>query len=265
MALQLDDYKRISGRLDDADIDYEAFRDRPLDPDMLRCLRYMHDIEQHTSCYLRNLLNTRAHQDPEITAFLTMWNFEEYWHGEALAKVLTAHGEPAASARVRPMRERLGWKLSASPMLWMALSAANPSFLAVHMTFGVINEWTTQAGYARLLTLADHPVLTDLLRRIMRQEGTHIDFYLTQARERLDASRTARRTTRLWVKRLWDPVGSKVMPLADTRHLIGTLFGGAGGDPVVARLDRRIDALPGLRGLELMTRARAKYAVAPAR
>ena len=45
------------------------------------------------------------------------------------------------------------------------------------MTFGVINEWTTQAGYARLAAEADHPVLSELLRRIMKQEGRYIDFF----------------------------------------------------------------------------------------
>lgn len=58
----------------------------------------MHDVEHHTSCYLRNLLNTRAHHDPDVTTFLTLWNFEEHWHGEALGRVLAAHGEAAGSA-----------------------------------------------------------------------------------------------------------------------------------------------------------------------
>ena len=33
----------------------------------------------------------------------------------------------------------------------MGFSAATKHFLAVHMTFGVINEWTTQGGYSRLI------------------------------------------------------------------------------------------------------------------
>jgi len=32
----------------------------------------MHDVESHTVCYLRDILVTRAHRDPEITSFLTM-------------------------------------------------------------------------------------------------------------------------------------------------------------------------------------------------
>jgi hypothetical protein len=260
MAFDLDTYKRVTGRLEFDDIDLDAFRAHPIDEPYLRCLRYMHDVEEHTACYLRNLLNTKAHHDPEITTFLTMWNFEEMWHGEALGAVLAAHDEPGTNARVAAMRRRLGWRITSSPLLWMGFSSVTKHFLAVHMTFGVINEWTTQAGYARLLAVADHPVMTELLRRIMKQEGVHIDFYLTQARERLEASQAARRTTRLWVKHLWDPVGSKVMPKPETRHLIRTLFGGPEGDIAVARIDRRVDALPGLGGLGLMHGARRSYA-----
>jgi hypothetical protein len=262
MAFDLTTYKRIAGRLDLDGIDFDAFRDQPLHPDHLRCLRYMHDVEQHTTCYLRNLLNTKAHHDPEITAFLTMWGFEEHWHGEALARVLEAHDEPGGDVRVAAMRRRLGWKVTASPVLWMAFSAATKHFLAVHMTFGAINEWTTQGGYARLIQQADHPVLTDLLRRIMKQEGRHIDYYRTQAEDRLAAHAGARRTTRFMVRRLWEPVGAQVMPLAETQHLVTTLFGGPGGRVVADRIDRRIDALPGLADLQLMDGAVATYGLA---
>jgi hypothetical protein len=82
------------GSLDLAGIDFDAFTTHPLDGDTLRCLRYMHDVEHHTVCYLRDILVTRAHRDPELTAFLSMWVYEEFWHGEAIARVLAAHGDP---------------------------------------------------------------------------------------------------------------------------------------------------------------------------
>ena len=261
MTFDLEAYKQITGRLDVDDIDFDAFRDRPLDPAHLRCLRYMHDVEQHTSCYLRNLLNTRAHHDPEITSFLTMWNFEEYWHGEALGRVLAAHDEPGGTPRVTAMRQRLGWRMTASPVLWMAFSAATRHFLAVHMTFGAINEWTTQGGYARLASVAGHPVLSDLLGRIMRQEGRHIDFYRHRAVEHLE-SPAAQRTTRALIRTVWDPVGAKVMPLPETRHLVRTLFADEQGASIAARIDRRVDALPGLEGLALMRRTIETYGTA---
>jgi hypothetical protein len=241
------------------DIDFDAFTAHPLEPDALRVLRYMHDVEHHTSCYLRNLLNTKAHHDPEITTFLTLWSFEELWHGEAIGRVLAVHDEPAGTTRIRTMRERLGWKLTASPLLWMGFSALTPHFLAVHMTFGVINEWTTQAGYARLRRMAQHPVLDDLLGRIMKQEGRHIDYYLTRATDLLESA-AAQRTTRRMLRRLWSPVGAKVMPDDESRFLVQRLFGDDEGSAVAARIDRRIDRLPGLDGLGLMTTAIDRWA-----
>ena len=260
MTFDLDTYKRITGPLDVDDIDFQAFREQPLAPEHLRCLRYMHDVEQHTSCYLRNLLNTKAHHDPEITTFLTLWNHEEYWHGEALARVLEAHDEPGGPSRVADMRQRLGWRITASPLVWMAFSAATKHFLAVHMTFGAINEWTTQGGYARLSQIADHPVLSELLRRIMRQEGRHIDFYRQTAITHLAGSSAAQRTTRWMIKGLWNPVGAGVMPAEETRHLVRTLFTGDDGRSVADRIDRRVDRLPGLDGLGLMRQSLARYA-----
>jgi hypothetical protein len=246
-------YERVAGRLDIEDLDLEGeFRAAPLPPHALRCVRYMHDVEHHTSCYLRNLLNTKAHHDPEISAFLTMWGFEEHWHGQALGRVLAAHDELGGVPRVAAMRQRLGWRITGSPLLWMGFSAATRDFLAVHMTFGALNEWTTQAGYARLGAVAGHPVLSELLRRIMKQEGRHIDFYRSRADDELERSRSAQRTTRFLLRHAWDPVGSKVMPPGETSHLVRTLFGGDDGRAVAARVDRRVDALPGLAGLGLL-------------
>jgi len=259
VGFDLDSYKRSTDRLDVDDLDFDAFRDQPLSLEHLRCLRYMHDVENHTSCYLRNLLNTRAHHDPEITTFLTLWNHEEFWHGEALGRVLAAHDEPGGSPRVASMRQRLGWRITASPVLWMAFSSVTRHFLAVHMTFGVVNEWTTQAGYVRLAAEAQHPVLDELLRRIMRQEGTHIAFYRSHAVEHLERSRAAQRTTRRIVRALWSPVGASVMPEEETQHLVRTLFSGEEGRAVAERIDRRVDALPGLDGLGLMAGARQRY------
>jgi hypothetical protein len=254
-------YERHVARVDVDDLEIEAaFRQEPLPLPALRCVRYMHDVEHHTSCYLRNLLNTKAHHDPEISAFLTMWAFEEHWHGHALARVLAAHDEPAGTDRVALMRQRLGWRLTGSPLLWLAFSASTRDFLAVHMTFGVVNEWTTQAGYARLGAVAGHDTLRELLRRIMKQEGRHIDFYRSRAVAELDGSRSAQRTTRLLLRTAWDPVGSKVMPAVETAHLVRTLFGGPDGREVTDRVDRRIDALPGLDGLGLMNRTLVRHA-----
>ncbi len=244
-----------SGRLETDDLDFDAFRTHPLAPDALRCLRYMHDVEHHTVCYLRDVLVTRAHRDPEITTFLTLWNYEEYWHGEAIGRVLAAHHEPAGPTRVQALRLRLGRTERWRPVGFQLASALTPHLTAVHMTWGAVNEWTTQAAYARLAVLADHPTLSVLLRRIMRQEGRHIDFYATQASGRLAASRGAQRLTRWALRRFWSPVGTGVVPGGEVDFLRAYLFGGAEGRSVADRIDRRVDRLPGLDGLHLLSAA----------
>ena len=240
-----------SARLQVDDIDFEAFRERPLDPATLRCLRYMHDVEGHTACYLRDLLATRAHRDPEVTAFLACWCYEEHWHGEALADVLRAHGEPAGRSRLAVSRRRLPRRDSLRPVAFTLASAITPHIVALHMAWGAVNEWTTQAGYGRLAAKAEHPVLSELLRRIMRQEGRHIDFYALGARRRLADSATARRLTRFALRRYWTPVGSGVMPHSELRFLVAHLFGDVEGRSAAQRVDRLVGRLPGLDGLHL--------------
>ena len=258
MTFDLKTYQRHAGKLDLDGIDFDAFRDLRLSAPALRVLQYMHDVEFHTACYLRNLLNTRAHHDPELTGFMTIWNYEELWHGEAIAQVLDRHELPSGPVRVAASRRRLGWKLDTSPIGWMAFSAAVPRFLAVHMTIGAVNEWTTQAGYSRLAAVADHPVLTELLRRIMRQEGRHIDVYASRAKEELaGAGRAA-----------GDASGPQDGVAAGRRRGHAPLGGGLHGpDPVrrprrhqaVERIDSRIHRLPGMDGLDLMATTLDKH------
>jgi hypothetical protein len=260
MSFDIDAYRRNTTPVEYEDLDYGAFRTRPLSAGALRCLQYMCDIESHTVCYLRDLLVTPSHADPQVTTFLTMWAFEEYWHGEALARVLAAHGIASDEEHIRAVRARLGWRDRLSPVRQaIVANLVGADFIAVHMTFGAINEWSTYAGYARLAAVENHPVLTELLGRIMRQETRHVAFYASQARARLRRSAKARRLTRFALRAFWSPVGSGVMPEAETRHLLGFLLTGEAGGRIPAKLDERVDKLPGLAGLRLMTKAMDRY------
>ena len=252
MSFDIDTYQNLSAKLELDDIDFGSFRDRPLDAQALRCLRYMHDVENHTVCYLRDVLVTRAHRDPEVTSFLTLWNYEEFWHGEAIAKILDAHDEQAGTNRIAALRQRLPRRDAWRPLTFQLVSAFTPHLTAVHMTWGAVNEWTTQAGYARLAKLAGHPTLSELLRRIMKQEGRHIDFYANQAKGRLAESRAAQRLTRWALRRFWAPVGSGVVPGTEVDFLRTYLFGDDDGRAMADRIDRRVDRLPGLQGLNLL-------------
>ncbi len=256
MRTTIDPSTARAARLDTSGIDFDAFVHTPLSPDGLRCLRYMHDVEHHTVCYLRDLLLTPAHRDPTVTSFLACWAYEELWHGEAIAEVLAAHREPAGRRRVAALRRGRRWRDLVGVVSHLGLSTlAGDSFVALQMAWGAINEWTTQAGYARLAAVEGHPTLSELLRRIMRQEGRHIDFYSSEARRRLAHDMGAQRLARQALRYLWKPVGSGVMPAGEVRFLGAHLFSGPDGMAMARRIDRRVDGLPGLAGLHLLASA----------
>ena len=129
----------------------------------------------------------------------------------------------------------------------LGAGAAGRDVLAVQMTWGAVNEWSTQAGYAQLARRSEHATLGALLGRIMRREGRHIDFYASRARARLAASGRARWLTRQALRHLWHPVGAGVMPPAETDFLIRHLFGDTEGHGLARRIDRRIDRCPACR------------------
>jgi hypothetical protein len=265
MAFDVDSFARTAApvRTDDLGDLAARFARRPLSDEGLRCLRYMHDVESHTVCYLRDLLLTPSHRDPRITTFLTVWNYEEHAHGVALGSVLAAHGEPHGDERNAAVRARQGRFEGLKAMLTAAAAAAvGEDFVAVHMSVGAVNEWTTRSGYARLIEREQHPALTALLTRIMAQESRHIAFYASEARTRLAASAGARRVTRWALRRKWAPVGSGVMPAEETAFVLGHLLDGESGRREARRIDALIDRLPGQAGLGLMTGTADRFATA---
>lgn len=255
MALTIEKFQEHGGRLKTDDLDFDAFRTRPLHPNVLRCLAYMHDIEYQTVLYTRELLMLPQWKDPQFTSFLTLWNYEEYWHGQALGRVLAAHERPAHDARLRDMRSFNRRYLFWSPAIFWLLGHGVRKFPAVHMTWGAINEWTANAAYNRLAQMADHPVLTELLGRIMRQEGRHAAYYAAAARELLDGDRRAQRVTSWFLRHQWAPVGNGDVPQIETSFATAYLFGAGDGIELIERVEDRIDQLPGLAGLGLVRSA----------
>jgi hypothetical protein len=264
VAFDIDAFKNGSSRVKFDDVDYGAFAARPLSRAALRTLRYMSDVESHTICYLRDLLVTPSHKDPEVTAFLTHWAYEEFWHGEALDEVLRVHGMTANYAHIRDVRLAQGFADRVSPITQAVLAnVIGDDFVAVHMSWGAINEWSAHAAYARMIQREDHPELSKLLRRVQQQETRHLAFYASQARDRLERSATARKLTRYAMKAFWGPVGSTIQPKRETAFVLNYLMGGAEGAKHIERIDRKMDEMPGLAGLHLVRKAVAKYGVGP--
>jgi rubrerythrin len=262
MAFDIDRYTATSKEVSWADLDFEEFKEHPLPEHTLRSLKYMMDIEYHTVCYLRDMLVTPSHKDADVTAFMTMWNREEFWHGEALASVLNAHGWQVDFDELKATRLKVGWKDRLDPIKQSLLSnAVGSDFIAVHMAWGAANEWSAIAAYNRLADMESHPVLSELLRRIARQEAKHVAFYASQARDRLAASKKAQVIARFALSRFWGPVGSGVETDDEVKHVLSHLMGNTEGLVEVRKIDGFISAMPGLDGLKIVETALAKRGI----
>jgi hypothetical protein len=248
-AFDLDRYVARSRALDLTGIDWDAVPRYPLPAAAVRVLRYMQDIESHTIVYLRQLLATRAIDDPEVSTFLACWIYEETFHGRALDRFLEAAGEPRVPRAVPRSHRTLADRLEA--LASGILSRTWPDFVALHMTWGAVNELTTLTGYRRLSKVAAHPVLTELLSRIVRDESRHFFFYYKQA-ERSLVRPAARRITRFALEHVWAPVGSGAQPRAETRFLAETLLSGPDGRAAARHVDETIRRLPGLEDVRLL-------------
>ncbi|MBK4346543.1 ferritin-like domain-containing protein [Lacisediminihabitans changchengi] len=253
MAFDIDRYTSTSVGVNWQDLDFDDFVTNPLPEGTLRSLRYMCDIEYHTVCYLRDMLVTPSHKDADVSAFMTMWNREEFWHGEALAAVLGAHGVTVDFDELKSTRLKIGWKDRLDPIKQSLLgNIVGSDFTAVHMIWGAANEWSAIAAYNRLADMEKHPVLAVLLRRIAKQEARHVAFYASQARERLARSKKARVFARFALSKFWGPVGSGVMDEPEVYHVMNHLMGGPEGRKEVRKIDEHISRMPGLQGLKIV-------------
>jgi hypothetical protein len=264
----LDRYLRNSKKLDLRGIDWEAIPDHPLSEGDVMCLHYMMDIETHTVIYLRDLLATRVAADPQITAFLSCWVYEELWHGEAFSDFLRSYGiempaepklpdgsapMPTRPSRWRQLRVRAGVGNGLGIVPTMLGSLITRDFAAIHMMWGAVNELTTLTAYHALIRRCDHPVLHQLLHKVIRDERRHFAFYRAQAKARMQRSRSARRLVRGVLSTLWTPVGAGVKSEEEVDALAIYLFGDRPeGREQIREIDRIISDVPGLEGLTIL-------------
>ncbi len=251
----IDKYLAHSCKLKVDDLNWAEARQVGLSEEEQFVLTYFADIEGQTIFYLRDLLNTRAAENPEVTAFLTMWNYEEFFHGWTLTKLLGVCGIPLSPGRIAEVRrsssakERLlafGGKLAARIL--------PDDFTALYMVWGAINELTTLRGYEAVERRTRNPVLKEISARIAKQERRHFAWYFNSARERLVSGGKRQRRVRWGLVNFWTPVGQGVKPEGEFRRVAASLFSDPEGPEILKRIDETIATLPGLEGLNLMER-----------
>jgi hypothetical protein len=218
--------------------------------------------------YLRDLLATPAAAEPQVTAFLSCWVYQELWHGEAFADFLRSYGIeepfepklpdgrtplPTHPNRWRDLRVKLGVGNGLGILPTMLGSRLTRHFVAIHMMWGAVNELTTLTGYYALIRRCDHPILHQLLRKVIQDERRHFAFYRAQAKARMEGSRTARVLVRWVLMHLWTPVGAGVKSEQEVDALALYLFGDSDeGRGQIRGIDQTIAAVPGLEGLTLL-------------
>jgi rubrerythrin len=254
VSFDIERYKSNSKKLDLSDIRWDLVREHELPRGAIDSMFYMMDIETHTVIYLSELLVSKACMDPVITSFLSCWVYEEMYHGEAFVRFLRAYGLEVADDRPQQVRLHEGFKRVNAVMAIMFGSYLVPFFPALYLTIGAVNELTTLTGYRQLQKRARHPVLNEILERIIKQERTHYAFYRSQAEKFLRASAAARGATRWFLQTRFKVVGEGVKTVDEVNQLALDLFDGPDGREAVRDIDRQVRQLPGMAGLNVMER-----------
>ncbi len=248
--IPIERYIEVSRKLDLTGVAWDDIPNHPMAPGALECLIYMMDVEGYTRGYLRDLLNTAAIEDHEVSRFMTLWAYEELFHQETLERFLGYFGRQFPRTRQKDLLANTAWHDRLMMHGAGLLSYASNDFIATYMTWGALNELTAGAAYELLAERCGHPVLTDLLSRIMKDERRHFSFYYHQAAKRLD-NRTARVMASTVLRNFWHPVGHGVKTTAEMRHLTTYCFASPQGRARIQEIDGKIAALPGLAGFNL--------------
>lgn len=237
-----------------SELDLDAYRDAPLDQETLEIVDLLARLERGALSYLRSVLVTPTHKDARVTAFLVTWAYEKYWVADALELVVAAHPGYTPTPTGGVPRLKRGWHALGERLEPIRESVVanliGEDVIAVHTAAGALDEWITQAAYERLVQ-GPHAEFTQTLATLLDVKRRHGEFFAADAADRLAASPHAGRLARRRLSRAAWPLGSADEPPA----LLARLLGGVIPASDLTAIDARVDALPGLAGLNLTTTA----------
>lgn len=257
----IDQHIAASHRIEIEDLDWAAARAHGLSAKEVEMLQFFADIESQTVYYFLEVAKLEVARDPELLTFLTMWNYEEFYHSQAITRLLRECGVTADDATARAAEVRAGARFKAKfeDLVQTGMSKAMPrGFVALWMFWGALQECLTTQAYEELTRTTANPVLAELCRRIAKQERRHFAYYFGQARERLEGAPGAQRLCRVIARLFYAPVGSGVKTEAEGARLIALLFPGDRLFEVMGYIEKRMAQLPGLQRLDVCTRWAAR-------
>ncbi len=254
----LDWYDRQERALTDEfieNIEWDEVRRYPFDERLTPVLLYMRDVETLTDMYWQELRRTPTGRDPVISKFMERWGIEEVTHGEVLNQFLNEIGHATGRDWKNQVRKNVSKFYHINTYLLTSLTnLIGHRFTATHMTFGAVHEMTTAQAYRRMIEIADHPILTNILKAIIREESAHTQFYWSIARLELRKNDASQRLARKVIENFYYPVGQGSLAKERTKQVVSILFG---DDSALLSLDKtvtqRVQQLPGFEGVTKIT------------
>ncbi|MBA3539608.1 MAG: acyl-ACP desaturase [Deltaproteobacteria bacterium] len=251
----------VSHKIEFEDLDFNKARQHGLSPREIEMLHYFADIESQTVHYFLEVSKLKVSRDPELLTFLTMWNYEEYFHSYALTRFMEECGVKVDGAHVRSEKIRAGARFKAKFEDFMqgAIATVFPkAFIALWMFWGALQECLTTQAYEELAKVTTNPVLEELLRRIAKQERRHFAYYYNNARERLEGDVFAQKMVRYIAKNFYAPVGGGVKTDEEGARVVAQLFPNDRIFEVMGYIEKKMALLPGMDGLDCATRWAAR-------
>jgi len=248
---------RLSHKLQYEDLDWGLARKHGISTKEAECLQFFADIESQTVFYMMEVVKLKVARAPELLTFLTIWNYEEFFHAQAITKFLTevGHVVPAASERSTSVRGTAQVRAQVEDWVQQGIAATMPkTFVALWQSWGAAAELITTQAYEQMMRDTRNPVLAELCRRIAKQERRHFAWYQEAAREHLTGNRFAQKFVRKMFEVNWTPVGSGVKTKAQIAGLIARLFPGQRIYEVFGLVDRRMGQLPGMEGFSVCSK-----------
>ena len=251
----------VSDRVEIDDLDWELARKHGLSEREVESLKFFADIESQTVYYFLEVAKLQVARDPELLTFLTMWNYEEYFHSHAIIRLMEECGVKLETAMERSTKVRAGARFKAKfeDFMQQLIAKTMPKrFVSLWMFWGALQECLTMQAYEEVIRQTKNPVLAEMFRRIAKQERRHFAYYFGQARLRLQDNPRNQRFCRFIAKHFYAPVGSGVKTDAESAELVARLFPNDRIFEVMSYIERRMAQLPGMAGLDACTRWAAK-------
>ena len=253
----VDQHLAVSQRIAYEDLDFAQAKAVGLTAREIDNLGFFADIESQTVFYFLEVAPLKVARDPELLAFLTMWNYEELFHARAISALLAACGVDVlpSTERTTAVRAAAQRKAYVEDVFQRSLARVMPrTFVALWMFWGALQEALTAQAYEQVLRTTPNPVLAELFRRITKQERRHFAFYYAQARARLDGDVVAQRIVKTIAERFFAPVGSGVKSPAELATRMGRIFPDGRLAEIAVVVDQRMAQLPGMTGFAAVQR-----------